>query len=269
MRVLIADHHGIVRSGPRTLLERRQVTIGILSMRDGWQHLFEPPHRAPGPVEPDDAIEDAEELQVGLADGARVTIRAIRPTDKRALVAGFERLSPESRYRRFFSPLERLSDADLRYLTEVDHTDHEAMICFTADSGETLGVARYVRSYEPAYAEVAVTVVDDWQGRGVATALLEALVLRAREAGITHFVALVLSENREAIELFRSLAPGRAEPRRSASGHMELLIDISGTDERRMPATLGRALRAAARGPLTINPWSVISRSIARLRQRS
>ncbi len=224
---------------------------------------------APARRQASDAAQPGAEQSVELADGARVVIRAIRPEDKPALAAGFERLSPQSRYRRFFSPLERLSDVDLRYLTEVDHTDHEALICFGADSGETIGVARFVRSYEPAYAEVAVTVVDDWQGRGVATALLKQLVRRAREAGISHFVALVLSENREAIDLFRNLAPGQTEPRRSASGHMELLIDISGTGERRMPATLGRALRAAARGPLTINPWSVISRSIARLRERS
>jgi hypothetical protein len=61
-----------------------------------------------------------------LRDGSIIELREIRPEDKAALVAGFDRLSPESRYRRFFTPLERLTETDLAYLTEVDHHDHEA-----------------------------------------------------------------------------------------------------------------------------------------------
>ena len=126
------------------------------------------------------------------------------PSDKDALASGFARLSPESRYRRFFSSLDRLSATDLAYLTEVDHHDHEAVIAFD-DDGETVGVARYVRGEEPDTAEVAVVVVDDWQGKGAGTALLERLTERASENGIERFVALVLQENSEAIELFRSI----------------------------------------------------------------
>src|SRR5437660_3402126 len=65
---------------------------------------------------------------VTLRDGVSIFIRPIDAGDKAALVQGFEKLSPESRYRRFFSPLSRLSERDLAYLTEVDHHDHEALI---------------------------------------------------------------------------------------------------------------------------------------------
>jgi GNAT superfamily N-acetyltransferase len=207
------------------------------------------------------------EVEAKVGDGTRIVIRPVEPGDKDAIAAGFERLSPESRYRRFFAPLTHLTAADLRYLTEVDHHAHEALIGFDARSREPVGVARFVRTDDPAYAEVAVTVIDDWQGRGVATALLARLVARAREEGITHFVALVLSENRDVIDVFEHLAPRGVEVRRSASGHTELVIDITAPDEQPIPVALGGALSAAARGALTANPWSVISRQVRRLRE--
>lgn len=202
-------------------------------------------------------------LSVTLSDGSRVVIRPIAAEDRDELAAGFERLSPESRYRRFFAPLARLSNRDLVYLTEVDHHDHEALIGFEDGTGVPVGVARYIRSSEELEAEVAVTVVDDWQGRGAGTALLEALVERARDEGIERFVALVLSDNTDALELFRHVAPDADGPRRSASGNLELVFDLPepGTISESM---LGRALHAAARGALVANPWRVIRDRIAR-----
>jgi hypothetical protein len=106
------------------------------------------------------------EIVVTLRDGARVTVRPIRPQDAAALRAGFERLSEQSRYRRFLSPMQDLSGSMLRYLTEVDHHDHEALIAVGAE-GTLVGVARSVRSHgDPQVAEAAVTVADDWQGVG-------------------------------------------------------------------------------------------------------
>jgi GNAT superfamily N-acetyltransferase len=194
---------------------------------------------------------------VKLRDGKSIAIRPIRPDDKVALTAAFERLSPESRYRRFFRSLKRLSASDLRYLTEVDHRDHEALVALDGD-GQLIGVARYIRSEEdPASAEVAVTVVDDWQGRGVASELLTALVRRAREEGITHFLALVLGENRNALELFQNMARNEVRPR-SRDGHLELVIELprggfSGT-------ALGRALREAAAETVEFNPLRLLKR---------
>lgn len=206
--------------------------------------------------------ESGESGEATLRDGSRLQIRPIRTEDKGAIAAGFERLSAESRYRRFFAPLRELTGEDLAYLTEVDHRDHEALIAFDAASREPVGVARFIRSVDPHEAEVAVTVVDHWQGRGAATALLDRLVERAREEGITHFVALVLSENRDAIELFEQLRPSGSEQRRSASGHHELLIPLPEPGTPTQASRLGRALRAAARGALEANPWYLIRERI-------
>jgi GNAT superfamily N-acetyltransferase len=191
-----------------------------------------------------------------LGGGLEVLIRPIRPADKRSLREAFERLSPETRYRRFFAPLTRLTEQDLRYLTEVDHRDHEALAAVNPENGAIVGV----RAEDPSEAEVAVVVGDPWQGHGVAKALLRRLVMRASEAGIDHFVALVMSDNEEAIELFDHLAPGGSSTRRSASGHTEMLIELP-DPERIDESALGRALRAAA-GGLRINPWRILRQRI-------
>jgi len=210
-----------------------------------------------------DARPDNPPRTAELRDGSEIVIRPIRPEDKDAIVAGFERMSPESRYRRFFAPLERLSGRDLKYLTEVDHRDHEALIAFEASTGVPVGAARFVRGEQPSEAEVAVTVVDDWQGRGAATAMLDALIERAREEGVERFVALVLSDNADAVELFSHLAPDAEKPRRSASGNLELIFDLPEPGEV-SGSFLGRALRAAAHGSLLANPWRVLRNRIAR-----
>ena len=203
--------------------------------------------------------------RVRTRGGAELCIRQVRPDDKRLIAEGIERLSPESRYRRFFRPLDRLSERDLVYLTEIDHTDHEALVAIDPGTGALVGVARYVRGAEPHLAEVSVAVGDPWQRRGVATALLERLVEHAREAQITHFVALVLDENVEAIKLFEHRVPGHARPRRSASGHMELLIELPEPGRLR-GSTLARVLRVVAHGAVTVNPYRVTRDAIRRLR---
>jgi RimJ/RimL family protein N-acetyltransferase len=164
------------------------------------------------------------EAEVALRNGARVLLRPIRPEDSEALALGFERLSEESRYRRFLSPIPRLSSSLLRYMTEVDHHDHEALVAFAPD-GALLGVARSVRSNEDrGSAEAAVVVADDWQGLGLGTALLELLARRARAEGIDRFIALVLAENQEMIDLFERL--GRVSVIGRSSGTVEIEIAL-------------------------------------------
>ena len=197
--------------------------------------------------------------EIELSDGSRIMLREVRPDDRDAIAQGFERMSPESRYRRFFAPMSRLSSADLTYLTEVDHHDHEAVVAFDAGGGP-VGVARYVRVDSPEEAEVAVAVIDDWQGRGAGTALVERLVERARENGIERFVATVLSENEDALELFRHIAPDDPKPRRGEPGQLELVINLP--EDGVAGTLLGRALRTAATGRVVINPWRLIKRRL-------
>jgi GNAT superfamily N-acetyltransferase len=137
-----------------------------------------------------------------VRDGAPIEIRPIRPDDREALADGIRRLSPESRYRRFFAPLEGLTEGQLDYLTDVDHHDHEALVAVEPGTERGIGVARFVRSEsDPEVAEFAVAVADDWQSRGVGTALIHRLTERAREEGIRRFSGSILEDNRPMLEL--------------------------------------------------------------------
>jgi GNAT superfamily N-acetyltransferase len=160
-----------------------------------------------------------------LSDGSEVEIRPLTPDDKAGLAAGFERLSELSRYRRFLSPTSHLSARQLAYLTDVDHHDHEALVAIDPSSRDGLAVARYVRSTEnPGEAEFAVAVADDWQRRGLGTALLRQLAARARAEGITRFTGFVLEDNEPMRGLLQSL--GEVKQRDAHDGTLEVWLDI-------------------------------------------
>jgi GNAT superfamily N-acetyltransferase len=113
----------------------------------------------------------------------------------------------------------------------VDHHDHEALIALDPDSGDALGVARFVRT-APGAAEFAVTVVDAWQGRGLGTALLGLLTGRARDEGISRFGALLLADNDEMLDLVRRLGPARTVSREPGTVSVEVELPPGGTGER-------------------------------------
>jgi GNAT superfamily N-acetyltransferase len=132
-----------------------------------------------------------------LADGARILIRPIEPSDARQLEAGFEHLGAVSRYRRFLAPIDHLSGGQLNFLTHVDHITHEALIAIDTAAGEDVAVARFVRDPEdPRRAEAAIVVADRWQGRGVGGALTDRLCDRARAVGVEWLTARMLIGNR-------------------------------------------------------------------------
>jgi acetyltransferase len=140
-----------------------------------------------------------------LADGARVDVRPIGARDRDAFSAWFGRLSDESRRRRFLGPKPRLSARELKYLTEVDHVSHTALLAVEAD-GRLIGEARYaVEHPDDRVADFAVTVADEWQGRGVGTRLAAALVRAARANGMRELTALTLPDNVAAQRLLRRL----------------------------------------------------------------
>jgi RimJ/RimL family protein N-acetyltransferase len=197
---------------------------------------------------------DAETLK----DGSRVLVRPVAAQDADRLREAFRRLSPASRYRRFHAPMANLPGPLLRYLTQVDHRDHEALVGVTADGEDIVGVARFVRHRDdPAAAEVAVTVLDDWQGRGLGRLLLERLADRAREEDVRRFTALVQPENEQAADLLARLGPVRRAPRDAT---VQLDIELAPVEldfelpEAGLGARLDGALRGAARSLLSA-PW--------------
>jgi RimJ/RimL family protein N-acetyltransferase len=139
--------------------------------------------------------------------------RPIRPDDKQALRSGLHRLSDASVYRRFLSPKPNFSAAELRYLTEVDGKDHVAFVIDDPDNEcELIAVGRWVRlADEPATAEIAITVADCWQRKGIGTLLARTLAVEARNQGIRRFSATIASENEPALRLLET-----------ASEHLEL-----------------------------------------------
>jgi RimJ/RimL family protein N-acetyltransferase len=147
-----------------------------------------------------------EAEQITLRDGSRVTFRLLEPGDVRTIESWFLGLQPRTRYARFLGSLKRLDARTLDELTRVDHRRHEAIAVIGPD-GATVGIARFIRLTDPQEAEVAVTVVDAWQGRGVATVLLARLAMKARAAGVHRFRGTCLASNSAAIRLLQGLGP--------------------------------------------------------------
>jgi GNAT superfamily N-acetyltransferase len=135
-----------------------------------------------------------------LSDGRRVTVRPIRPDDAGALRAAFDRLSPETRYRRFLSGMSKLSDAQLRYLTNVDGENHVALVAIwqTPDLKEErgVGVARFIRlPNDPTVAETAIVVADEMRRCGLGRILLTELSRIAWQKGVRKFCGEVQRSN--------------------------------------------------------------------------
>lgn len=200
-----------------------------------------------GPIaSADDPFIVARTTTLPLRDGSVVTVRPIVVSDRDLLVAGFERLSPESRYRRFFNAMNRLSDSMVRYLTEVDYVEHFAWVAIACVDGEErgAGVARYIRT-DPESAEAAVTVADDFHGRGLGSLLFEVLVLQALESGIRRFLGDVLADNRSMRGVLRSSG---ADVERPSQGVCRWSIDLPESAEQAKESAAYGLLRAIARG---------------------
>jgi len=195
-------------------------------------------------VEPDKAHEHV------LEDGTKVSVRDIRPSDGDMLRQSFERLSPESRYRRFFTGMNELSDEHVRYLTQVDGHDHVAIVA-VVDSldlkvEEGQGVARFIRLREdPEVAEAAVTVMDNAQRKGLGRLLLSMLVERARAEGVKRFRAEVLRENEPMMRLLLG-AGASFHCEDSATVIFDVPIEGATTATADERSLVERVLRAAA-----------------------
>jgi len=198
------------------------------------------------------AIRVPEGRMVMLRDGSAVLIRQVRSADAPLLADGFARLGAASRQMRFLGVKKELSTADLRYFTDVDHHDHEALAALDRASGHGVAIARYIRDADdPRAAEIAVTIVDDWQGRGLGTELLARLSDRARSEGIRRFTALASAGN---VAVAALLSNAGARLVRRGPGTVEYEITLTNgpdCEPERSRLSVSRSARQAA--PETIS----------------
>lgn len=166
------------------------------------------------------------EVRTVLRDGTKVLLRPIGPGDKDGLRDGMRRLSADSARLRFLHPMSRLSDDQLRYLTEIDHHDHMAWVAADISGAAPLGigVARYIRDGDrPDTAEMAITIVDSHQGRGLGALLFAALARSAARNGIRTLTAEVLRENTRAVDLLKRLG-GATTSLDESTAHIEVPV---------------------------------------------
>jgi len=183
-----------------------------------------------------------------LRDGTQVLIRPVVPEDKPLLREGFERLTAVSRQRRCMRAMRELNAEQLAYFTEIDYRDHMAWVAvdLSQPEGPGLGIAQHVRLQErPHCAEVAVTVADSHQGKGLGTLLLGVLAQSAVDNGIDMWVAYVLTDNTPMLKLFHDL--GAHTARVEEPGVMRVEIPVP-RDPSLVPETpAGRVFKAVAR----------------------
>jgi RimJ/RimL family protein N-acetyltransferase len=141
-----------------------------------------------------------------VTDGTALDVRPMTRADRDGFAALFERLSPESRFHRYFSPKPQLSRRELDHLSDVGHVGHVAFAAVDRCDGSIVGAARYIEhgNAEPT-AELAVEVADDFQRRGIGTTLCERVIDGARSNGFTRLTATTLWENQPARALMRRL----------------------------------------------------------------
>ena len=157
-----------------------------------------------------------------------MAIREIRPTDRELLERSRGRFSDESMRRRFLSPKPRLSVSELRYLTEVDGRNHYAIVAAPLeDLSAIIAVGRFVRlSDDPATAEAAIIVADEFQGRGLGKRMAHQLADAGRDRGIRRFTATMQSDNVPAQRLMEHLTR-HLERHHTGSGVSELVLDLA------------------------------------------
>src|SRR5437879_11826477 len=164
-----------------------------------------------------------------LTDGAKVHVRPIVPEDEQLLIDAVAAMSERTVYFRFFSPLKRLPDALAHRLAVVDYNDRFALVATTRKHGgkeRIVGVARYDRAVDTDVAETAVAVIDEFQRRGLGSALLTILARVARDHGIKMFTLIVLPENQQMLGLLRKM--GWIHQAKLTGGVYEITFDLPG-----------------------------------------
>jgi len=146
-------------------------------------------------------------IEVTLRNGRGVTLREARESDGEAFAAAWRQLSEESRYTRFMSPVREASARMIERATHPDAGRELQLVAVARGAGgeDIVGGARYAAAAGSKDCEFAVTVVDAWQGAGLARALLEALMRTARERGFERMEGYILGSNAPMLGLARKL----------------------------------------------------------------
>ncbi|MFJ4701435.1 GNAT family N-acetyltransferase [Streptomyces sp. NPDC088768] len=209
-----------------------------------------PQDRHPSAQAPDAGYPAHWEADVVLRDGGTARIRPITTDDAERLVSFYEQVSDESKYYRFFAPYPKLSAKDVHRFTHHDFVDRVGLAATIG--GEFIATVRFDRvdaTGRPASApadeaEVAFLVQDAYQGRGVASALLEHIAAVARERGIRRFGAEVLPHNTKMIKVFTDA--GYQQKRSFEDGVVHLTFGLEPT-ERSLAVQYAREQRAESR----------------------
>jgi len=160
-----------------------------------------------------------------LRDGSRVELRALRSSDRRDLEKAVDRTSPLSLHRRFFGVKTVFTEAETHYLVDVDFKRHVALVAVVEEGGRPtiVGGGRYV-VVSDGNAEVAFTIIDAYQGRGIGSHLMRHLALIAKSQGLRQLVAEVLPENAPMLKTFER--SGLHMKTRSEPGVVHVTLDL-------------------------------------------
>jgi GNAT superfamily N-acetyltransferase len=163
-----------------------------------------------------------------LRDGRRVEIRALRQEDQAELLAAVGRTSPESLYRRFFHVKRGFTEQEVAYFLNIDFVEHVALVAVVEEASRPVivGGARYI-VLQPGKAEVAFTVIDQYQGQGIGAALMRHLAGIARGAGLRELIADVLPANDAMLKVFAKSGFPHRTRRESDVVHVALRLDAT------------------------------------------
>jgi acetyltransferase len=186
---LLADENGIIAADARIVVDRHYVDSRRYS------------HTAIHPY-PSHLVSTTL-----LAGGVECTIRPIRPEDAEMERTFVDNLSAETKHFRFMNTFKQLSPAMLARFTQIDYDREMAFVAVVNDDGVSteIGVCRYIINPDGDSCEFAVVVADEWQGKGVAHKLMEALIEYARYRNLETMVGHVLADNHAMKTLARSL----------------------------------------------------------------
>ncbi len=160
-----------------------------------------------------------------LRDGREIEIRALRPSDRDAMLTAVGEASAQSLYRRFFGPRRGFTDKEIDFFVNVDFQSHVALVAALKEDGQQkiAGGGRYI-VVKPGQAELAFVVLDKHQGLGIGKLLMKHLVAIARDSAIGELTADVLSENTAMLKVFERSGLPFATTRDGGTVHVVLAL---------------------------------------------